>query len=655
MPEKALSQSPKSVVTNGPATPANSAPLRVLEAWLASDPDFRGIGTARARALTEAFGLDLHRALSERDPRAIDLLGAEVALNAFEVYEWRDAEVELILFFEKVGLADQVDPRALTRISRAWGRCGAKRIIENPYLLVSILPWSDVDRVGRALGIDKEDPRRLAAAGEAALYAHLEKNHTWTSEAEAAVSAAHLLDSSPELGERALREACLAGGAVPFDGGYQPPGAAEMEAVIANEIRRMAEEGPVRDLYSVSFGPDDVDLGLEAFEKGRPWALTGPQREAVRMALCSRVMMLGGYAGSGKTAVLHAICDLAESFGLQPKLMALSGRAAQRMTASTGRRATTIASFLLEVTGQPALDAGTLVVIDEASMVDLPTFWRIVRQLGDARLVMVGDPAQLPPIGFGLVFHALIDAPCVPRVVLDQVMRQSEASGIPAVAAAIREGVMPKLPAFGGRRDGVSLVPCRPEMAIEHILSVGRTLSAEGVERGEVQIIAPMRRGPAGIDAINRALHARHVARLPGVRCFPGRPDISEGEPIIWTKNDWDRGLMNGSMGRLLSVFPGGAVADLDGREIHLTSTDADKIDLSYAISVHKAQGSQWGRVIVSFAPSMLLDQPLLYTAITRALTQVIMIGGSFEAGKQISGKSRQKCPSTALCKRLQD
>lgn len=428
----------------------------------------------------------------------------------------------------------------------------------------------------------------------------------------------------------------------------------------------MLEEGPARDLLSEPVEEKDLDEAIREAGERQPWPLTAAQREAVRLALRSRMMALAGYAGSDKTTVLRTICDAAERFGLEMRLMALSGRAAQRMAASTGRTATTIASFMIGMKGREPLDAGTMLVIDEASMVDLPTFWRVLRHIGEVRLLLVGDPAQLPPIGFGLVFHALMEAEDIPRVILGRVMRQSEASGIPAVAAIIREGRMPDLPAFEGKRDGVSFVPCRPEETIGAILSVGRVLRAEGVERGDVQIIAPYRRGPAGIDAINAALHARHVARMSGVRAIPGRPDIAEGEPIIWTKNDWDRGLMNGSMGRILSVFPGGAgaagekirgagevgaaaartvaLAELDGRKIILDASDADRIELAYAISIHRAQGSQWERVVVAWPQEEGFASAVIYTAVTRAVRQAIVVGGRPKFG---SGRRLVECGLT--------
>jgi exodeoxyribonuclease V alpha subunit len=246
----------------------------------------------------------------------------------------------------------------------------------------------------------------------------------------------------------------------------------------------------------------------------------------------------------------------------------------------------------------------------------------------------------------------LCDADRVPAVVLDRVMRQKAETGIPAVAEAVRYGREPDLAPFEGTAPGVSFIECTPEEAIDVISGIGRQLRAGGAALGDTQIIAPVRSGSAGIDAMNRAFHrARHQAT--GGDFFPGRTDIAGGDPIIWTRNDWDRELMNGSMGRLHSVIDGIGHATLDGKPHELTEVDAEMIELAYAISVHKAQGSQWPRVIVPIFPSRLLDRTLLYTAITRATEQVVLVGNAKALAAAIKDAPRALLRSVGLGERL--
>ena len=617
-----------------------------LANYLATDKEFRGIGPALASRLADRFGRNLHQALSDRDPAVADLLGHELAEATFAAFQIKAQEADLVAWLENHGITEEVGVRTAIKIARCWGEAGVEALADNPYLLLAFLPWRTVDQVARTLGIGLDDRRRWVAAVEATLYRRLDQNDTWVSEKDVEAGVAKLLNSvaspagSPAPG---LIEAAIeSGGAVRLGQGVQPFGAAVMEETIAQALKERVSSDPYSDLIVSRIDDCDLEARIARFEKAQSFPLTDKQKDAIRTALTSRIMALAGYAGSGKTTSLRGICDIAEGLGRKISLMALSGRAAQRMSQATGRPARTIAGFLQSLAGadDDALPPGALVVIDEASMVDLPTLWRIIRLLGDANLVLVGDPAQLPPIGFGLTFHVLCETPNIPSVVLDQVMRQKASTGIPSVAEAVRFGEVPSLDKFRGAMPGVSFIEAMPDRAITAIADVGMRLRAEGAETGEVQIIAPVRSGTAGIDTINRHFHRVRQSALGG-EFFPGRNDIAGGDPIIWTQNDWDRGLMNGSMGRLHSVIDGVAHATLDGKPFELGPQDAKFLELSYAVSVHKAQGSQWRRVIVPVFTSRLLDRTLLYTALTRASEQVILVGDPRALRESISAAPR--------------
>jgi exodeoxyribonuclease V alpha subunit len=324
----------------------------------------------------------------------------------------------------------------------------------------------------------------------------------------------------------------------------------------------------------------------------------------------------------GKTTVLRVIIDIAKRLELKVLQMALAGRAAKRMAEATGHEAMTIAKFLHQANaGQIEVTPDSLVIVDEASMLDLPTAFRVLRHLPDGvRLLLVGDPAQLPPIGFGLVFHRLVQSSSIPLVELTEVHRQAAATGIPAIAAAIRGHVVPDLPLYSGSKPGVSFIECEPELVQEHLRKLGDDWSED-----DWQVLGAIKDGPAGITAINWRFHELSDGdRLNGFQ-------FGVGEPVIHLVNDYGRGLMNGTLGRIVEVrnneSPGLRV-DFEGTEHFIPATEiSERLELAYAISVHKAQGSQFPRVAVVVTKSRILDHALIYTALTRGIEQVVFVG----------------------------
>lgn len=585
-----------------------------------------------AAQLIQAFGRHLHQAMMQRDSSIVDLLGYDVAECAFTAFQLRSREIDLIEWLDIKGVVEDIGVPTALRIARCWGDESPELLEQNPYLLMTFLPWKIVDAIGRRLGIAPDDPRRAIAAIEAVLYTGLDRNNTLQTVRDVEASAAKLLNGVAALAgsqaEHLVDLAVYCGAASRIGNGLQPFGAAVMEEEIASWVATASKSLPYHDLVVRAVDVVELEQRIARFDSSQPHPLTKQQKCAITSALLNRVMVLAGYAGSGKTASLRGICDISGELGREVHLMALSGRAAQRMSAATGRPARTIAGFLnrLSQADDNPLAPGAMLIIDEASMLDLPTFWRIVRVVGEANIILAGDPAQLPPIGFGLVFHILYQAKGVPRVILDRVLRQAVETGIPSIADQVRNGIIPSFDRYAGLQDGVSFIAAGENEAINHILDIGRDLSSAGSGLGDTQIISAIKSGPAGIRALNEYFHnaRRHMNSTEG---FPRRPDISAGDPIIWTKNDWDRDLMNGSMGRLHSVINGIGHATIDGKPFELTQADAEYLDLAYAISVHKAQGSQWPRIILPVFPSRLLDRALLYTAITRASHQVIIIG----------------------------
>ena len=331
-----------------------------------------------------------------------------------------------------------------------------------------------------------------------------------------------------------------------------------------------------------------------------------------------------GGAGAGKTTVLKAVLAATEHFLRAVHLMALASRAAVRMTEATGRKASTIAAFLKAAEAhQTSVGPEALVVVDERSMLDLPTLYRILRAMPPSgRLLLVGDTGQLPPIGFGLTLHSLVQVGAVPKIELRTIRRQTAASGIPVVAAAVRDGKPSDLSAFNPEVRGVALIECRPEDAAEQVVDVVADLGGIAA----VQILSPLKAGPSGTIAMNAHFHQIMSAGRPS----GGLGRFVAGEPGVFLRNDYRRDLRNGSLGTVRAVEADSSIiSTFDGFELRLSGRDLEDLDHAYAITVYKAQGSGFGTVMVPIVGAKLIDRSLIYTAITRAIDRVVLVSST--------------------------
>lgn len=590
---------------------------RLLVQYLTNSPDFRGIGAAKAQALWDAFGDRLAATLADGDVQALEaVLAPSMARRLVEAWQAKLPEAELMAFLDAHGF----DLRLAGRLARVWGDRARQMAELNPYYMLAFAGWSTVDAAAAKLGVRADDSRRLVGAVESALYDRLQRAHTVTDHEMLLRLVRRKLqggDAARAI-ELAHAELAVVGS---LDEGYQAAGAASLERGIEERLRAMlaGEAAQQATLFeAVTPEPDWATRILTVVEREQGFALNAEQRAGAVMPFEHAFSLLTGGAGVGKTTVLRAIIRLAQNKHLTVVQMALAGRAAKRMSESTGHAAMTIAKFLTDSrAGKLELGGDTLVVIDEASMLDLPTLYRVLRFLPDgARLLLVGDPAQLPPIGFGLVFHRLVESRLVPQTHLVEVHRQAESTGIPAVASAVRRHTVPGLTAYAGSGPGVSFIPCNADEVMRVLERLASDWHGE-----DWQALAATKGGRGGIEFINKTSHANAIGDVVG-------PAFVRGEPVIHLVNDLERGLMNGTLGRViesdderLSILFEGQRHDFDW------AAARDRIAHAYAISVHKAQGSQFKRIAVVIGRSRLLDHALVYTALTRGVEQVVFIG----------------------------
>ncbi|HML44358.1 MAG TPA: AAA family ATPase [Hyphomicrobium zavarzinii] len=611
--------------------------MAALIRHLAETPAFEGIGWAKAARLAEVFGPDLPRLLAGGDPNPLATVVGEREAETL-VRAWAEdlARGDVVVWLEERGF----DPRLAGKVMRLWGAEAAQRIRSQPYAMMALASWPTVDAAAKRIGTAEDDPARLIAAVEAVLYERLQSQHTWTSDATLRARLRKLLGPvGAVLTSRAVDHARDVGAVVSSDGGWQPAGAAMMEAYVASRLLTALSEPAQGDLIAREVPEEEIDQWLDGARREVGVELNEEQRAAVRLAVRSRFGMVLGGAGVGKTTVLKAVCAANEAFGRVVHQMALAGRAAVRMREATGRPASTIAAFLKACEAKKvALGPESLIVVDESSMLDLPTLYRLLRHMPEeSRLLLVGDEAQLGPIGFGLTLHAFAEAPQVPAIRLRRIYRQAATSGIPVVAAAIREGQWPTLEHQVGL-DGVALVSTDSAPTADHVVDVVERLGGFG---HDLRILTPLRAGDTGLEALNGLFH--RLLSVGRAR-VPGR-DLALGEPVMFGRNDYRRDLRNGSLGVVVRIDDAVEV-DFDGERHEFVGSALDDLSLAYAVTVHKAQGSQFRSVVVPVTRSRLLDRSLIYTAVTRATDRVVLIGEAdvlAEAVRQPSAAGRRE------------
>jgi len=601
---------------------------RLIVKTITGSRAFPGIGDVRARALWDYFGESIYPLLTAGEPGPFaPILGAELAVILVEGWASLELEASLYQWLDSHGLPVWIARKLLG----IYGADVIAKMGDNPYRLLAFTSWQHADQLGRSMGLAENDRRRFVAAADAVCYQRLTFSHTWASKEVFCSGLQRLLGGDKNLALQVANFAQESFAVIDVNGGLQGAGPFSMERFIASRSKAMLSGDFEAEQMSIRMEPSAADLEAiyADFLARTGLNLNAAQREAVRLAVTSPLSCITGGAGVGKTTVLRAIHLAAEDLGFGGVIqMALSGRAAKRMADATGRRSYTIAGFLLGVdAGKIKLENDCLLVIDESSMLDLPHCYRIMRRMPPGtRLLLVGDTAQLPPIGFGLTFHALAGHALIPTVELTEIHRQAAATGIPQASVAIRYGTVPELGPYSGLMDGVSFIDAGAGEISDRLLEVVNDLGGVGA----CQLVGAVKNGLAGVRTINHLFHDLVATGRAE------RHGYAEGEPVIWTVNDPQRGLFNGSLGTVVEAQDA-LVVEFDGIRHELEDGDERDMEHAYAITVHKSQGSQFERVVVPVFPSRLLDRTLLYTAITRAERQVVLIGDrkSFEQAVQ--------------------
>jgi exodeoxyribonuclease V alpha subunit len=606
------------VATAEPLAPAGDA---ALTAYLER---VKHVGPARAAKLLARYGETVLDAI-DRDPHAAF---RAAGLNPRRINEairsWNGLRSSraLHLLLAPHGLAYLVP-----RIARHYGDRAHHIVRERPYELTSVfgVGFHTADTIARAGGVAADAPAR-ARAGVIHVLAEAEKDgSTCLPVAELATKAAALLGAPPPAGLlRAMDEdgeLVLEVDADERVWAYRPPTAA-LEAELADLIGRLAASRP-------RLKPPARPAG-DLVPAPEQWA-------AVRAAFGSRLSIVTGGPGTGKTATIRLICAAAEQQRRGVALVAPTGRAARRMEESTGTEATTIHSALGWIPGQgPTVDEVDcdLLIVDETSMANLELLVTLLRAVGGGtHVVLVGDADQLAPVGAGKPFAELVAARAVPVAELTHIFRQAAGSMIVRGAHAVRHGQPPSFAHAGGLiRDLFLIERADPRVALHEVVSLvsERLPNHYGIDPlADIQVFAPVYRGALGIDALNGRL--REALNPRGRPVLGGRLRIGD-KLMLSGRNLHDLGLMNGTILRLLEHDEDAEVltVEADGVLIRLPEEEAPKLQLAYACSIHKGQGIELPVAIViahEAAGAFFLRREMLYTAMTRARRATLILG----------------------------
>lgn len=637
----------------------------------------KGIGKATARRIIEEFGEDALSVI-EDDPEQLTKIKGITAQRARQIGETFRQQMGARRLMEFLS-EHQLPLELASLLRRAYGDVALEVVKSNPYLLVNEefqVEFSQADALALSLGVGYEDAMRLDA-GLIFEIAHnnLNNGHTFLPRRKLIEATAMLLDVSGDGLEERLETLVNRGEieceTVAGQDAVYLPALYDAETFIANRIREMSD--------GELMPPEGLDKLIRRIEGEQHITYAPQQRQAVELAAKRQVMLLTGGPGTGKTTCLRGVLALFERMRLETALAAPTGRAAKRLGELCSTEASTI-HRLLEAGFDP--HSGRLVfaknsyeplkadavIVDETSMVDVPLMAALLDALqGDCRLVLVGDPDQLPSVGPGNLFADLIRSGVVPTVRLTEIFRQAAQSAIVRSAHMINHGELPDL----RRNDSDFFFLCRrdAQSTVETIVDLCRRRLPErmGIPADQIQVLSPTRRRGTGTRALNQALQqALNPPREDkGERRF-GDWIFRAGDKVMQVRNNYDilwreeggvdsgMGMFNGDIGVIRAIEGETITVDFDGKIVEYSPDMLGELEPAFAVTVHKAQGSEYRAVILAAldgAP-MLMTRGVLYTAVTRAKELFIIVGDQ-GAVAQMVANNRQTRRYSGLRARL--
>ena len=634
-----------------------SAPTSIdgIERYLGSGM-IRGIGPVYAKKLVGAFGEKVFDTIEAEPERLREVTGIGPVRAKCITDAWAEQKVvgEIMVFLHEHG----VGTARAVRIYKTYGADAVQVMTENPYRLardIRGIGFKTADAIAMNLGIEKTAMIRARAGISFALTEAMDEGHCGLPTEALIPLAEKLLEVPPELIRTAV-DLEMSDGAVIADHVGETPcvflaGLHRAERIIADRLVRLLSG-------SLPWPRIDPDKALPWVEQRIGLVLAASQKTAIRLALTSKVLVITGGPGVGKTTIVNSILQVLSAKSVKLLLCAPTGRAAKRMTEATGFEAKTV-HRLLEVDPKGGgfkrgsdyqLDCD-LLIVDEASMVDVMLMQALLKALpDDAALLIVGDIDQLPSVGPGQVLADVIASGVVPVVRLTEVFRQAAQSQIITSAHTINHGSIPDLSKPEGNSDFYFVQVDDPETAVLRIIDLVKRRIPQRFGLNpirDIQVLCPMNRGGVGARSLNIELQATlNPARDRKVERFGWT--FAPGDKVMQIENDYDRDVFNGDIGYITGVDPDSGELDVsfDGRSVTYGFGELDTLVPAYAVTVHKSQGSEYPAVVMPIMTQhyAMLQRNLLYTGITRGKRLVVLIGQKKAvaiAVRNVSGRRR--------------
>ena len=600
-----------------------------------------GIGKTYANKIVDHFGADTLRVISEESGRLreIEGIGKLRAKSIKEAWEEQKAVREVMMFLQTYGVTDAL----CLRLVRKYGN-SAKTILETePYRIireVKGIGFKTADKIALNLGLASNGPARIDAGVLHTLQESEDEGHTHVERRELALNAANLLEADAQDVENRIDALMKEGEMVTSKPDW-----------VQNPISARAEETLVRCLKNQSqaassLPPIQVEKAIVWAQEKAGFSFADQQAEAVRQALQSKISILTGGPGTGKTTILRALVSILRAKKTKILLAAPTGRAARRMAESCSHFAQTVHRLLKFDPSQGGFTQNEqnpltcdFVIMDEASMLDLRLAAALIRSIPPrAHLLLVGDADQLPSVGSGNVLKDLIQCELFQVTRLAVTFRQAENSGIVGLAHGILAGKgsppppVDSLSEINPQHDVHFIRAVTPEECVTAVTRLSKDILPRKFSidpKNDLQILAPLHRGIGGIGNLNDQL--RDALNPNGATQVMGAMLFREGDKVIQTRNNYDKDVFNGDMGIIEAVdtLNGKVDIDFEGKKVSYQRMEITDLQPAYAISVHKSQGSEYPVVIFPLLKQhfMMLQRNLVYTGLTRAKKKVVFVG----------------------------
>lgn len=622
----------------------------------------RGIGPVLANRIVDRFGAETIDVLDHHSGRLREIPKVGPKKIASIVQGWREGKGtrEVMIFTQTYGIS----AGKAAKIYRAYGPDSVAIIKRDPYRLcrdIWGIGFATADRIALAVGLPKDSPLRARAAIVFTLRTEAdEAGHCWTSEPDLLLHAQELVGISVETLAEALKHELDAGRVVKEGDRLYLRDLWVAERRVAAKLRDLLASPP-------AFAPIDPDRAVAWWERKTGFTLAPAQLRAVRASVGSKVSIVTGGPGVGKTTIIRALVEIFQArtgvHKITVQLGAPTGRAAKRMAESTGAPAQTLHRLLKYNPQTNAFTyneerplAGDVFIFDEMSMVDIRLMADLVVALPRrATLILVGDTDQLPSVGPGNVLRDLIASQTIPTSQLTEIFRQDSSGLIVRNAHHVNAGE--PFETRAGASDFYFVAQDDPAKALDLVLDfmvtrIPRHFHLEPLQ--DVQVLTPMRRNLLGAENLNAAIQKRLNGAGPGV--VRGGMEFRAGDRVMQLRNNYDKDVYNGDVGFVQSVEPAERtlVVLFDGRPVEYRAADLDELTLAYATTIHKSQGSEYPAVIVLLHRQhyMMLQRNLLYTAITRGKKLVLVIGSPW-AVKQAIETNVVRARRTSLAERM--